>query len=75
MEMQGCEWSVIDVNRLLVHVRDPHPMERMEEEWMMEGEEVSIISLSVRVPADVILTSGDASGTLSVIVNELSESD
>ena len=41
---------------------------------MSEGEEVSIISFSVSVPVDVMVQSGDASDTLSVIVNESSVS-
>ena len=31
-ERRGCEWSVIEVKRVFVHIRVPNPTERMEEE-------------------------------------------
>ena len=73
--MRELEWSVNELNALFTHVRAPHPIERMEEEWMMEGDEVSIISVSVSVPVDVMVTSGDVSDRVSVIVNESSMSN
>ena len=50
----------------------PDPMERMEEEWTIEGDEVSIMSFNVSVPVDVMVRRGDDKVILSVIVKESS---
>ena len=74
-ERRGYDWSVIEVKRVFVQIRVPYPMERMEEEWLSEGEEVNIISSNVSVPVDVIVRSVEVSETLSVTVNDSSVSD
>ena len=60
---------------LSVHRRAPHPMERMEDEWISEGEEVKIISATVNVPVEVIVQSGEVSGALIVMVKDSTLSD
>ena len=75
MEKRDWDWSVIEVNTLPKHSRIPEPVENKEEEWMSEGEEVTIILLRVSVPIDVIVKRGDVRGTVSVIVNESRMSD
>ena len=56
-------------------MREPHPMERIEEVWGRESEEVTIISLSVSVPVDVIVQSGDVSDMRRVTVKDRTRSD
>ena len=56
-------------------MRVPDPMERMEEEWLSEGEEVNIISSNVSVPVDVMERRGDASDTLSATVKDLNATE
>ena len=61
-EIREWEWSMNEVNALFIHVRVPNdPMEKMEEEWTNEGDEVNIISLSETVPVDVMVRRGDVS--------------
>ena len=56
-------------------MRVPHPIERMEDEWRNEVDEVNIISFNVSEPVDVIVQSGDVSETVSMIVNDISATD
>ena len=74
-ERRGYDWSVIEVKRVFVQIRVPDPMERMEEEWLSEGEEVNIISSNVSVPVDVMERRGDASDTLSATVKDLNATE
>ena len=53
----------------------PHPIERMEEEWVREVDGVNSISFNASSPVEVIVRIGDASDTLSVSVKELKSSD
>ena len=70
-EIRESDWIVKEVNILFLHVKVPIPMERMEVEWVSEGDEVRIISLRLSDPVDVTVTSGDASETLNVMVKEV----
>ena len=72
-ERRLCDWRVIDVNSQFRHVSVPQPMERMEEEWVSEVDEMNTIVFRVSVPDDVIVHIGDVSDKVSLIVKERRE--
>ena len=74
-EKRELDWSVSEVKRVFVHVRQPRPMERREEEWVKEGEEERMRSFNVSVPDDVMVQREDVSDVLSVTVKDSTVSD
>ena len=74
-ERRELDWSAREVKRVFVQVRPPLPTERMEEEWVKEGEEERMRSFNVSVPDDVMVQREDVSDVLSVTVKDSTVSD
>ena len=63
------------MNRVLLQFNVPNPMERKEEEWVREEDEVNSLSVSVRVPADVMERRGEEVEVERLTVKESSGSE